>query len=112
MILVPLLNPKFANTLAARPCEFRVRGTSVITGLRPGRSDQLRRLLGGPAGEGIAALTKRPALFLEHFGAVAPALRHPLPSRPARGISGEFRHLLAIGGVTQEFLGRVHAASS
>jgi len=27
MILVPLLNPKFANTLAARPCELRVRGT-------------------------------------------------------------------------------------
>src|SRR5438445_8495058 len=28
MILVPLLNPKFANTLAARSCELRVRGTS------------------------------------------------------------------------------------
>src|SRR5262245_43876266 len=27
MILVPLLNSKFANTLAARPCELRVRGT-------------------------------------------------------------------------------------
>ena len=27
MILVPLLNPKFANTLAARLCELRVRGT-------------------------------------------------------------------------------------
>ena len=28
MILVPLLNPKFANTLAAQSCELRVRGTS------------------------------------------------------------------------------------
>src|SRR5262245_54070203 len=28
MILVPLLNPKFANTRAARSCELRVRGTS------------------------------------------------------------------------------------
>src|SRR5262249_36585698 len=30
MMLVPLLNPKFANTLAARPCELRVRGTSGV----------------------------------------------------------------------------------
>ena len=30
MILVPLLNPKFANTLAARSCELRVRGTSNL----------------------------------------------------------------------------------
>jgi hypothetical protein len=29
MILVPLLNPKFANALAARSCELRVRGTSA-----------------------------------------------------------------------------------
>jgi len=28
MILVPLLNPKFANSLAAKPCELRVRGTT------------------------------------------------------------------------------------
>src|SRR5215470_5268091 len=28
MNLVPLLNPKFANTLAAKSCELRVRGTS------------------------------------------------------------------------------------
>src|SRR5439155_14626135 len=29
MILVPLLNPKFAIGLAAQLCELRVRGTSV-----------------------------------------------------------------------------------
>src|SRR2546426_11760448 len=29
MILVPLLNPKFAIGLAARVCELRVRGTGV-----------------------------------------------------------------------------------
>jgi hypothetical protein len=29
MIPVPLLNPKFANALAAKPCELRVRGTGV-----------------------------------------------------------------------------------
>jgi hypothetical protein len=28
MILVPLLNPKFATALAAMLCELRVRGTS------------------------------------------------------------------------------------
>jgi len=32
MILVPLLNPKFATVLAAKSCELRVRGTR----LRPG----------------------------------------------------------------------------
>ena len=30
MILVPLLNPKFANALAAKSCELRVRGTSAL----------------------------------------------------------------------------------
>jgi len=31
MILVPLLNPKFAIGLAAKVCELRVRGTSMMT---------------------------------------------------------------------------------
>jgi hypothetical protein len=30
MILVPLLNPKFANVPAAKSCELRVRGTSRL----------------------------------------------------------------------------------
>jgi hypothetical protein len=30
MILVPLLNPKFATMHAAKSCELRVRGTSGI----------------------------------------------------------------------------------
>jgi hypothetical protein len=29
MILVPLLNPKFATVLAEKSCELRVRGTST-----------------------------------------------------------------------------------
>jgi len=33
MILVPLLNPKFAVGLAALACELRVRGTSVLVGV-------------------------------------------------------------------------------
>ena len=41
MILVPLLNPKFANTLAARWCELRVRGTSG----RVYRKTRIRRLV-------------------------------------------------------------------
>src|SRR5713226_1436029 len=34
MILVPLLNPKLANTPAARSCELRVRGTSRLASHR------------------------------------------------------------------------------
>jgi len=36
MILVPLLNPKFATVLAEKSCELRVRGTSAIEHSRPG----------------------------------------------------------------------------
>ena len=32
MILVPLLNPKFATVPAAKSCELRVRGTSACPG--------------------------------------------------------------------------------
>jgi len=38
MILVPLLNPKFANELAAPSCELRVRGTSTLLRARPLRT--------------------------------------------------------------------------
>jgi len=31
MILVPLLNPKFATVLAEKSCELRVRGTSAVS---------------------------------------------------------------------------------
>src|SRR5262245_13523829 len=31
MILVPLLNPKFATMFAAKPCELRVRGTRACS---------------------------------------------------------------------------------
>src|SRR5258707_9692963 len=31
MILVPLLNPKFATVLAAKSCELRVRGTRALS---------------------------------------------------------------------------------
>jgi len=33
MLLVPLLNPKFANVLAAKSCELGVRGTSTLCSL-------------------------------------------------------------------------------
>src|SRR6516162_4522156 len=55
MILVPLLNPKFATTLAARSCELRVRGTSHVQLARDAarrgneRADFLRVLLAGTA---------------------------------------------------------------
>src|SRR5436309_2798408 len=63
--------------------------------------------------QGAAARTGGPSrrtFLFEHFGAMAPALGHPLPRRAARRIPGELGHLLAIGGVSQKFVGRVHAA--
>jgi hypothetical protein len=50
----------------------------------------------------------RHALALEPFGAAQPALGHPAPSRLARRIARELGHLLAIGGVPQEFFGWIH----
>jgi hypothetical protein len=51
-------------------------------------------------------------LDLEPFGTVDPPLRHPIPGGPALRIAGELRHLLAVGGVLEEFLARVHVGSS
>jgi hypothetical protein len=50
----------------------------------------------------------RRALDLERFSALQPSLRHPDPRRPARRVARKLGHLLAVGGVSQEFLGRVH----
>jgi hypothetical protein len=47
-------------------------------------------------------------LDLERFSALQPSLRHPDPRRLARRVARKLGHLLAIGGVSQEFLGRVH----
>jgi hypothetical protein len=41
MILVPLLNPKFATVPAEKSCELRVRGTSCILAECPKRGDGL-----------------------------------------------------------------------
>jgi len=38
MILVPLVNPKFATVLAAKSCELRVRGTSVAGAMSAGEN--------------------------------------------------------------------------
>jgi hypothetical protein len=50
----------------------------------------------------------RQALDLERFSALQPSLRHSDPRRPARRVAGKLGHLLAVGGMSQEFLGRVH----
>jgi hypothetical protein len=49
MVLVPLLNPKFAIGLAAKACELRVRGTSVplLPSTRPAKSVKPKALLEG-----------------------------------------------------------------
>jgi len=53
MILVPLLNPKFATVPTAKSCELRVRGTSRHAGQRiwsmitGARSAGATRLTGG-----------------------------------------------------------------
>ena len=82
MILVPLLNPKFATVLAEKSCELRVRGTSVAgspAGHR--RLDRLdrgagiarclddARLLGGELVEGRPHGVDR--VDRHHHGAVA-----------------------------------------
>ena len=68
---------------------LRVRGAAPV-GLR-----------GGP-------LLRHRALALKHFGAMQPPLRHPAPGRLARGVARKFCHLLAVGGVSKEFVGRIN----
>jgi len=51
---------------------------------------------------------RREALHLERLGALQPSLRHPDPRRLARGVAGELGHLFAVGGMAQEFVGRIH----
>src|ERR1043166_378062 len=65
MILVPLLNPKFANAIAAPWCELRVRGTSAAAGILSRFDSAL-----DPRRE---AAGTRPLGFLKHAGARLPA---------------------------------------
>ena len=46
--------------------------------------------------------------LLEPRGAVHPPLGHPVPRGLALRVAGELRHLLAIGGMLEKFVGRVH----
>src|SRR5438067_683021 len=55
---------------------------------------------------------RRQALDLEGFRALQPSLRHPDPGRSARRVASKLGHLLAVGGMSQEFLGWVHGALS
>jgi hypothetical protein len=50
----------------------------------------------------------RQALALGSFSTLKPSLSHPVPSRLARGIARKLSHLLAVGGVSQKFISRVH----
>ena len=50
----------------------------------------------------------RHRLALEALGAGEPALGHPVPGRLALRIARELGHLLAIGGVSQKFIRRIH----
>ena len=52
----------------------------------------------------------RQALALGSFSTLKPSLSHPVPSRLARGIARKLSHLLAVGGVSQKFISRVHRA--
>src|SRR5262249_26087668 len=78
MILVPLLNPKFANTLAARSCELGVRGTSSETGPMPhpaaGASTVARLSADAAAVENIANAF---AVDLEAAGVAVSAFEQP-----------------------------------
>jgi hypothetical protein len=50
----------------------------------------------------------RQALALGSFSTLKSSLSHPVPSRLARGIARKLSHLLAVGGVSQKFISRVH----
>jgi hypothetical protein len=50
----------------------------------------------------------RQALAPESFSTLKPSLGHPAPCRLACRIARELGHLLAIGGVFQKFISRIH----
>ena len=66
------------------------------------------RVGAAPVGLRGGPLLRHRALTLKHFGAMQPPLRHPAPGRLARGVAGKFCHLLAVGGVSKEFVGRIN----
>jgi hypothetical protein len=69
----------------------------------------LRPVLGGgPAGSPWRGSRNGLTLDLEPFGTVDPPLGHAAPGGLALRISGESRHLLAVGSVLEKFLRRVH----
>lgn len=84
---------------AVTPTTLRLSARSVMGGIGPSMS--LCR-------NALSRLT----LDLEHFGTLQPTFGHLRPGRPARRIAGELCHLLTVGGVSQEFLGRIHWAFS
>jgi CheY-like chemotaxis protein len=90
-----------AGASAARRRERRQLSLRLVSlSLRVGAAAPVG-LRGGP-------LLRHRALALEHFGAMQPSLRHPAPSRLAGGVAGKFCHLLAVGGVSKEFVGRIN----
>jgi hypothetical protein len=83
-MLVPLLNPKFANVLAAQSCELRVRGTS---GDRYGATARARAPAARAHGRGIHGRGRRGTTFRDqqHRGRVACAIALVGPEGNIRG---------------------------
>lgn len=90
--------------------EHRLWGAVTPTTLR----SSARSVMGGigPSMSLCRNALSRLTLDLEHFGTLQPTFGHLRPGRPARRIAGELCHLLTVGGVSQEFLGRIHWAFS
>ena len=68
------------------------------------------RVGAAPVGLRGGPLLRHRALTLKHFGAMQPPLRHPAPGCLACGVTREFCHLLAVGGMSKEFVGRINGS--
>jgi hypothetical protein len=67
MILVPLLNPKFATVRAEKSCELRVRGTSANCNKADGWRRRLRMALSGTM---TSKMRRRGGIYGARCGAV------------------------------------------
>src|SRR5437588_7008124 len=84
MVLVPLLNPKFATACAARLCELRVRGTRIRPSSRQRIGPQLeahdfgsRALAAFDVERGAVAEGRPQAASLPAAGGIVDAAVHP-----------------------------------
>ena len=102
----PRMKSRIINALRA---EHKMLRKGSGAGVRRWANSEDGRISGWPRMAPRLALPLcRRALALESFRAVEPPRGHPDPGRLAFRIASELGHPLAIGGISKEFLGRVH----